>query len=155
MKSEYTYNNGYFFEKGLGREHTRDNYSENPLETAREFYDKLTYGGIESEFTNGKGLKTRMSDGTIVSFRETSTSDGSPVVEINIQKSSNYGDLKQQKIHFVLGGNKEWKTFDMRFSKDVISTFINKEMKKYKCNQFVYTSSVHGIVGIYIDDKIL
>ena len=46
------------------------------------------------------------------------------------------------------------KTFDMRFSKDVISTFINKEMKKYKCNQFVYTSSVHGIVGIYIDDKI-
>ena len=42
----------------------------------------------------------------------------------------------------------------MRFSKDVISTFINKEMKKYKCNQFVYTSSVHGIVGIYIDDKI-
>ena len=107
LKSEYTYNNGYFFEKGLGREHTRDNYSENPLETAQEFYDKLTYGGIESEFTNGKGLKTRMADGTIVSFRETSTSDGSPVVEINIQKSSNYGDLKQQKIHFVLGGNKE------------------------------------------------
>ena len=58
-----------------------------------------------AEFTTH--FNHEMADGTIVSFRETSTSDGSPVVEINIQKSSNYGDLKQQKIHFVLGGNKE------------------------------------------------
>ena len=104
LKSDYKYSDGYFFEKGLGREHTRDSFSNNPLKTAKDFYDKLTYGGIETEFENGKGLKTRMADGTIASFRETSTSDGSPVVEINIQKSNNHGDLKQQKIHFVIGG---------------------------------------------------
>lgn len=107
LKSEYNYKDGYFFEKGLGREHTRENYSQNPLKTAKDFYDKLTYGGIETEFGSGKGLMTRMADGTIVSFRKTSTSDGSPVVEINVQKSNNHGDLKQQKIHFVIGGNKK------------------------------------------------
>ena len=105
LKSEYKYNNGYFFETGLGRDFTRENYSKNPLKTAKEFYDKLTYGGIETELGNGKGLKTRMADGTIASFRKTSTSDGSPVVEINIKKSSSHGDLQEQKIHFVIGGN--------------------------------------------------
>ena len=105
LKSEYKYSNGYFFETGLGRNYTRENYSKNPLKTAKEFYDKLTYGGIETEFENKKGLKTRMTDGTIASFRETSTSDGSPVVEINIKPSSSHGDLQGQKIHFVIGGN--------------------------------------------------
>ena len=105
LKSEYKYNNGYFFEKGQGREHTRNNFSINPLKTAKGFYDKLTYGGIETKFKNEKGLKTRMADGTIASFRETSISDGSPVVEINVQKSNNHDGLKQQKIHFIIGGN--------------------------------------------------
>ena len=46
------------------------------------------------------------------------------------------------------------KELDMRFNQNIFSSFINKKMKKYKCDPFVYTSSVHGMVGLYIDDKI-
>ena len=46
------------------------------------------------------------------------------------------------------------KELDMRFNQNVFSNFINKKMIKYKCDPFIYTSSVHGIVGIYIDNQI-
>lgn len=36
-------------------------------------------------------------------FREVSSSDGSPAVEINIRQSDDHGDIKYQKIHFVKG----------------------------------------------------
>lgn len=42
-----------------------------------------------------------MSDGTIITWRVISNSDGTPVVEINIKGSSHTGGLKKQKIHFV------------------------------------------------------
>ena len=41
-----------------------------------------------------------MADGSIITWRSVSSSDGSPVVEINIKKSSHSGGLKEQKIHF-------------------------------------------------------
>jgi hypothetical protein len=40
-------------------------------------------------------------DGTILSYREVSTSDGTPAVEINIRGSSAHGEIKYQKIHFI------------------------------------------------------
>lgn len=46
------------------------------------------------------------------------------------------------------------KELDMRLSQNIFSNFINKKMEKYKCDPFVYTSSVHGMVGLYIDGKI-
>ena len=42
-----------------------------------------------------------MSDGSRISFRKKSTSDGTPVVEINITKSTHTGGVKYQKIHFI------------------------------------------------------
>ena len=42
-----------------------------------------------------------MNDGTVVTMREISSSDGTPVVEINIKGSSHTGGLKNQKIHFM------------------------------------------------------
>ena len=42
-----------------------------------------------------------MADGTIVTWREVSHSDGSSAVDINIKYSNNSGGLKRQKIHFV------------------------------------------------------
>jgi hypothetical protein len=74
--------------------------SDNPIKTAKDFYDKASYGGIEKPLCDGKGYYTKMKDGTILSFRMISTSDSSPAVEINIRKSNDYGDLKYQKIHF-------------------------------------------------------
>lgn len=44
---------------------------------------------------------TSMSDGSRISFRKKSTSDGTPVVEINITKSTHTGGVKYQKIYFI------------------------------------------------------
>jgi hypothetical protein len=71
--------------------------------TAQDFYDKAAHGGIERPMANGKGHYTKMKDGSILSYREVSSSDGTPAVEINIKKSTNHGGIKYQKIHFVKG----------------------------------------------------
>jgi len=71
------------------------------VKTAKEFYDTASKGGIET--TYGKGKYTKLSDGTIMSYREISSSDGTSVVEINIRQSSNSAGVKFQKIHFVKG----------------------------------------------------
>ena len=44
---------------------------------------------------------THMADGSIITWREKSHSDGTSVVEINISGSSHTGGIKKQKIHFV------------------------------------------------------
>ena len=49
--------------------------------------------------TNPKFI--HIADGTIITWRITSRSDDTPVVEINIKRSSHTGGLKAQKIHFV------------------------------------------------------
>lgn len=103
LKSEYKYHNGYFGDPGQGRDFVRNIKSDSPIITAQNFYDKAANGGIEKQMNNGKGVYTKMKDGTILSYREVSSSDGSPAVEINIKQSTDYGDIKYQKIHFVKG----------------------------------------------------
>ncbi|MDO5307898.1 MAG: hypothetical protein Q4G03_00155 [Planctomycetia bacterium] len=44
---------------------------------------------------------TEMADGTYITWRKTSTSDGSPAVDINIVDGADVGGIKYQKIHFV------------------------------------------------------
>lgn len=46
------------------------------------------------------------------------------------------------------------KKIDMRFDANLIKTFIGKSLKKYRCDEFMYSSSVTQIVGIYIDDEV-
>ena len=60
------------------------------------FWRTLDKNGVEIHFT-------KMADGTIVTMRKTSTSDGTPVVEINISGSNHTGGIQKQKIHFVQG----------------------------------------------------
>ncbi len=105
LTKDYDYHNGYFGNKGEGRDFVRNITSADPVKTAQEFYDKAAHGGIERQMENGKGLYTKMQDGSILSFRKVSSSDGSPAVEINIKKSINSGGIKYQKIHFVKGKN--------------------------------------------------
>jgi hypothetical protein len=94
-------NSGYFGDKGDSpRSSVRHIASKNPLITAKEFYDKASYGGIEKKLDDGK-FKTVMKDGTTLVFREISNSDGTPAVEIFIQSSDKNGGIKTQKIHFV------------------------------------------------------
>ena len=103
MKEIYEYNNGLFGVQGKSiSENTRNIKCDNPLEASKDFYDNLAYGGIESALPNGKGHMTEMSDGSIITYREYQSSDGSPVVDINIKNSTDTGGIKKQKIHFVI-----------------------------------------------------
>lgn len=103
--SKYEYNNGRFGKNSPSTGNkTRNIVSANPLETAKDFYNTIAFGGKETVYNGGKLNITRMADGTVVTMRTVSSSpDGSPVVEINISGSSHTGGLKDQKIHFVEG----------------------------------------------------
>ena len=105
IKENYAFSNGWFGSRGnSSRESTRHIESENPIFTSKDFYDKLTKGAIGKNLPNGKGKVSKMKDGSIISYRPISSSDGSPAVDINIRKSNNSGGIKQQKIHFVKKG---------------------------------------------------
>ena len=105
IRENYLFSNGLFGSRGnSSRESTRHIESKNPALTSKDFYDKLAYGGIEMNLPNGKGKITKMEDGSIISYRIVSSSDGSPAVDINIRKSRDSGGIKQQKIHFVKKG---------------------------------------------------
>ena len=100
--SKYPYRNGRFGvnSPSTGNK-TRNIASADPLGTAKDFYDRIAYGGVENIYANGDRRITQMADGTIITWRRVSTSDGGPVVEINISSSSHTGGIKKQKIHFV------------------------------------------------------
>ena len=110
LKNKFPVRNGYFGTEGQGRSFTRNITSIDPKKTAKEFYDQATYGGIEEPVIEKKtgniiGKKTRLADGSVISWRENSKSDGTSVVEINIERSFDSGGIKKQKIHFIEGGN--------------------------------------------------
>ena len=99
VSNTFKYQNGYFGEQGSGKR-VRVIYSVDPASTGKDFYDQITYGGIEKDLPNDKGKVTYMADGSIITYRPTTKSDNYPGVDINISKSTNSGELKQQKIHF-------------------------------------------------------
>ncbi len=99
--SKYAYANGRF---GISSSHggasTRNVTSADNLSTATDFYNKIAFGGKES-IVNDNLRITRMADGTIITMRKVSHSDGTPVVDVNIERSTRTGGIKKQKIHFV------------------------------------------------------
>ncbi len=106
LSKDYPLSNGYFGVKGDSKDNSiRHIESSDPAATAKDFYNKASLGGIEEDILdkngNIKGATTKMADGTIITWRETSSSDGSPAIDINIKHSDNSGGLKGQKIHFV------------------------------------------------------
>lgn len=114
MKEKYAYNDGYFGEKGQSKKNNkvRNIKSDDPSATAREFYDTIAYGGKETPTYDSKtgqqnGFKTTLSDGSVITWRNVSHSDGSPAVDINIERSSDGGGIKTQKIHFVKGSGEK------------------------------------------------
>lgn len=101
--SKYHYENGRFgvSSPSTGNK-TRNIASSDPLTTAKDFYDKIAFGGKETIYKGGSLNITHMADGTVITMRTISSSpDRSPVVEINISGSSHTGGIKEQKIHFV------------------------------------------------------
>ena len=104
VANKFPYKDGYFgiSSPSTGNK-TRNIVSDNPADAAKAFYDKIALGGIEETYDNGSKQITSMADGTIITYREKSRSDGTPVCEINIKYSSHTGGIKQQKIHFIEG----------------------------------------------------
>lgn len=102
----YEFSNGYFGKQSAqGRvPRTRNIESMDPKHTALDFYSRLANGGKEEPLKNGKGVATKLLDGTVITFRKISSSDGSPVVEVNIKKSKDSAGIKKQKIHFIQKG---------------------------------------------------
>lgn len=97
--------NGFFGEPGQSKNNVRvRNITSNDAETtSQRFYElaceqAVSIGDIRDKSGKHKGYVAEMRDGTIISYRWTSTSDGSPAVDINIQS---VGSVKRQKIHFV------------------------------------------------------
>ncbi|MCR5175698.1 MAG: hypothetical protein K6C05_02490 [Anaerovibrio sp.] len=103
--SKYKYKSGYFGENSKhGNNRTRNIASPDNLSTAKDFYNKIAHGGKEQTINSDTKI-TKMADGTIITMRTKSSSDGTPVVDINIKPSSHTGGVKSQKIHFVQEGD--------------------------------------------------
>lgn len=97
----YSFQNGYFGENSIhGGNDTRNIKSADNLKTAKDFYNKIAFGGKEQVINSNMRI-TRMHDGTVITMRVVSHSDGTPVVDVNIKKSTHTGGVKKQKIHFV------------------------------------------------------
>lgn len=102
VSQSYKYINGYFGDVSPSTENkTRNIVSSDNLATANYFYNKIAYGGTEISRNNGNLKNTTMSDGTIITERNISSSNGTPVVEINIRNRTHNGGVKYQKIHFL------------------------------------------------------
>lgn len=92
---------GYFGKKGQSGK-VRNIESDDPVATAQDFFQMATEG-VATIKTNSKGrVFAEFEDGTMISFRPVSHSDGSPAVDINISGS---GPIKTQKIHFISKGD--------------------------------------------------
>ena len=104
---DYPLFNGLFGELGEGRSLAiRNIKSDDPQATAKDFYDKLGHGGIESKlyYKDGsvKGLRVKMADGSVLNWRPVSSSpDKSPAVDISVETIDNHGNIVTQKIHFI------------------------------------------------------
>lgn len=86
---------GYFGEKGESSSNKVRNIK-GGNEAAKRFFDEKTQGfKVEKDLGGGKVLRT-MEDGTVITYRPKSHSDGTPAVDIN--RGNMY---KTQKIHFV------------------------------------------------------
>lgn len=98
---KYGFAKGYFGENSRqGKDRTRNIEAADNLATARDFYDKIAFGGKE-QIINDNMRITRMADGTVITMRKVSHSDGTPVVDINIKPSTHTGGVKGRNIHFV------------------------------------------------------
>ena len=90
---------GYFGKKGEGGKSTNSRVRnlEGGNEAAKRFFEEKTKGYVkERALPNDKGIARDLPDGTTITYRPTSTSDGTPTVQI-----TGSGSFKPQKIHFT------------------------------------------------------
>ncbi|MDY6349523.1 MAG: hypothetical protein SPL62_03365 [Selenomonas sp.] len=108
LKLKYGFQMGYFGQRGQsGNSKIRNIPSSDPDKTAKDFFFTLTQGVEVTALLRKSdgaeiGLKARFVDGTTVSYRPRSSSDGTPAVQISFAFKLEI-DIKAQKIHFTNG----------------------------------------------------
>ena len=88
--------NGKFGEPG-GSKGVQIIKTNNPMESAMNFYSELSEGGFTEMTPNHHGIRTLLNDGFDVTFRPYSSIEGSPAVDICITELGK----RIQKIHFI------------------------------------------------------
>lgn len=99
---QYHFKDGYFGPKHKGSHFAHDLFFDDPVSAAKEFYDRIAYGGIEYEISEGNWT-TKMKDGTYINFRIKTSSEGSPAVQIDIKESNDNAGIEYHKVHFSKG----------------------------------------------------
>lgn len=107
LKSKFGFKNGYFGQRGKGRNSSIRNIpSRNPLQTAKDFFDTLVQDAVRKVLEkDGKpyGYRVELPDGSNITFRPISHSpDKSPAIDINTKGCRIEVDIRVQKIHFTL-----------------------------------------------------
>ncbi len=95
MVDKFPLTNGKFGVKG---KNCQVIYCEEVIESSQEFYNLISNGGTESKLHNGHGVKSVLDDGTIIVYRQFTSTTNSPAIDITKSPSSS---VKNQKIHFV------------------------------------------------------
>jgi hypothetical protein len=90
--------NGYFGSPG-STSRVRTISTDQPRKSAVQFFKLASQGARISHSRDGFVTVAHFPDGSAVSLRPSSQSDGSPAIQIKPSKSS--GAIKAQKIHFV------------------------------------------------------
>lgn len=104
LKSDFPVTTSGYFGKASPKGNVRLIESDNPLATAKKFYEIAARQGKELG-TQKAGVRiVKFKDGSIFVFRIKSFSDGSPVVTVTLNGNF-HGVKSSQKIHFVGKGN--------------------------------------------------
>lgn len=102
LTKKYPLSEGGYFGRASNRtsnNRVRQIVSQNPIKTASDFYKHATAGAV-SEKSIPSGKTSFLRDGTVITLRKISSSDGYPAVDIKIMTP---GTVKTHKIHFLKG----------------------------------------------------
>lgn len=75
-------------------------FNKDQHKAAKDFYDRIAYGGVVI-LNLPSGQVAKMKDGTIITYRDATSSYESPAVSINVRESSDNFGIKTHKIHFI------------------------------------------------------
>jgi len=102
LRKEFPTSPGGYFGSRSTSTNRRNIASADPPRTARKFFDILSRGGQRSTDHKSGASRVRFPDGSNITYRPVSSSDGSPVVDVNLKIS--HGKIaRYQKIHFTEG----------------------------------------------------
>lgn len=104
-KFGYDKETGYFGSRLKGKDdYHRTIQSDNPIADAKELFEAMADGGEPYGEQKSNLIIRQLPDKTIISLRIITSTKDSPAVDINIKFNPYNTKVKNQKIHFVKGG---------------------------------------------------